>query len=71
MLKTELKRSKSNTEASPAGSQSQMTVVPINFHATKISNAEKKLHALCLVLQPVIVAKATTNTTSAQEPPAK
>ena len=68
MLKTELKRSKSNTEASPAGSQSQMTVVPINFHATKISNAEKKLHALCLVLQPVIVAKATTNTTSAQEP---
>ena len=60
MLKTELKRNKSNTEASPAGSESQMTIVPINFHATKISNAEKKLHALCLVIQPVIVAKANT-----------
>ncbi len=57
MLKTELKRGKGQSEAAASKSGETSTIVPINFHATKISNPEKKLHALCLVLQPVIVAK--------------
>lgn len=35
--------------------------VNVNFHVTKLANPDKKLHALCLVIQPIIVAKNNQN----------
>ena len=54
MLKTEIKTTKATSEA---GQDSALTV-PINFHVTKLHNADKKLHAYCIVLQPIIRTKA-------------
>lgn len=54
MLKTEIKTTKATSEA---GQESALTV-PINFHVTKLHNADKKLHAYCIVMQPIIRTKA-------------
>lgn len=54
MLKTEIKTTKATSEA---GQESALTV-PINFHVTKLHNADKKLHAYCIVMQPIIRTRA-------------
>ena len=50
LIETEVHSSKGANEAG----QNQAMVVPINFHVTKLHDAEKKLNAYCLVMQPVI-----------------
>ena len=54
LLKTQISTSKGSQTASGDGSNAVQTV-NINFHVTKLTDPAKKLHALCLVLQPVIV----------------
>ena len=54
LIKTEVHSSKGANEAG----QSNAMVVPVNFHVTKLHDAEKKLNAYCLVLQPIIRATA-------------
>ena len=63
LFKTQLTASKGGTEAQTGSANLQK--VNINFHVTKLSKPDTKLHALCLVLQPIIVAKAS------QAPPQK
>lgn len=57
LLKTQISTTRGSSEAKPPTETSEKIKVPINFHVTKLSNPEKKLHALCLVLQPVIVQR--------------
>lgn len=63
MLKTQLTSSLGSSEA---GDQPPQQKVNINFYVTKISDTQKKLYGLCVVLQPIIVAR--TQPLPQQEP---
>ena len=54
LLKTQIQIAQGTSDANkPKG-----LTVPINFHVTKLHDADKKLHSFCLVLQPIVRAKA-------------
>lgn len=50
LMKTEVHSSKGSNEAG----QDKAMAIPVNFHVNKLHDAEKKLNAYCLVMQPII-----------------
>lgn len=56
LTKTQISTSRGSSDASAAASET-VQKISINFHVSKISDLDKKLHTLCLVLQPIVVVK--------------